>query len=503
MPWSDELDPLSPAFAIAADRARYIRVVAGPGTGKSFALKRRVARLLEEDSIDPRRILPVTFTNVAAEDLQRELMQVGVPGCENIRGSTLHSLGMRILSRANVLETTGRVARPLNRFEMDPLLYDLTNRFGTKRIRAKRIRAYEAAWARLQHEEPGHAQAADDREFEQELVSWLRFHEGMLIGEIVPQLYRYLRNNPAAPEKSAYTHVLVDEYQDLNKAEQSVVELLADTGELCIVGDDDQSLYSFKHAHPAGIRSFDEDHPGTSDHEVVECRRCPTRVVSMANALIAHNRDRDARSLEPFAANGQGEIHIVQYPTLAQESAGVAAFIHDQIANRGRRPEDILVLAQRRTIGNPIHDALGARNIPSKSYYIEGDLDSFSAQERLAVLSFLSIRRIGSPFDGCWVWEAPTFDAVRTRVSGHIARGQALHHSTPWYRSSGAKSLSHTLDISSNAFERYEALSPSLVGQIRLRNSLRSGCRTVWRGSMSLEALCSISCLEHRIPQSC
>src|SRR5829696_4747117 len=174
MPWNDNLDPESPAYGIAAAAARYIRVVAGPGTGKSFALKRRVARLLEE-GVDPKRILPVTFTKVAAEDLQREMLQVGVPGCERIRGSTLHSLCMRILSRQHALEAIGRVPRPLNRFEMEPLLYDLSA-FGKKRERAKRIRACEAAWARLQHDMPGRAVDAGDRAFEAALVDWLRFH---------------------------------------------------------------------------------------------------------------------------------------------------------------------------------------------------------------------------------------------------------------------------------------------------------------------------------------
>jgi DNA helicase II / ATP-dependent DNA helicase PcrA len=121
MAWDSNLDPKSPAYQIAADSSRYIRVLAGPGTGKSFALKRRVARLLES-GIAPARILPVTFTKVAAEDLHRELINMGVPGCQQIRGSTLHSLGMRVLSLQNVLAVTGRVARPLNRFEMEPLL---------------------------------------------------------------------------------------------------------------------------------------------------------------------------------------------------------------------------------------------------------------------------------------------------------------------------------------------------------------------------------------------
>jgi superfamily I DNA/RNA helicase len=388
MPWHDNVDPGSPAYGIAAAVARFIRVVAGPGTGKSFALKRRVARLLEEGA-DPRRILPVTFTNVAAEDLQREMLQVGVPGCEAIRGSTLHSLCMRILSRQHVLESIGRVPRPLNRFEMEPLLYDLPNTFGDKRARSKRIRAYEAAWARLQHEQPGHAAGRADQDFENELVDWLRFHRGMLIGEIIPYAYRYLRDNPVAPERTMYDYILVDEYQDLNKAEQAVIDLLTGDGQVCIVGDDDQSLYSFKHAHPAGIREFHLAHDRISDHEILECRRCPTRVVAMANALIARNRDRDPRELTPRRENGAGEVAIIQYASLSDEATGIAHLVADPIDKQGYAPQDILVLAQRRSVGNPIHNALSGLNIPSKSYYQEGIVDTIAAQERLAILKLL------------------------------------------------------------------------------------------------------------------
>jgi ATP-dependent DNA helicase UvrD/PcrA len=326
-----------PTALLASSQTRFNRVVAGPGTGKSFALKRRVARLLEEGA-DPERILPVTFTNVAAEDLQREMLQIGVLGCESIRGSTLHSLCMRILSRENVLQAVGRKPRPLNRFEIEPLLYDLSNDFGDKRARNNRVRAYEAAWARLQHEMPGYAQDPDDATFEDALVGWLTFHEGMLIGEIIPYVYRYLKDNPAAPERSLYDYVLVDEYQDLNKAEQGVVDLLCDAANLCIVGDDDQSLYSFKFAHPAGIREFPATHPPTSDHQIIECRRCPIRIVQMANSLIGHNKDREPRQLTPLLGNGPGTIAIKQYQTLEDEAVGVADLVADLINNQGYAP---------------------------------------------------------------------------------------------------------------------------------------------------------------------
>jgi superfamily I DNA/RNA helicase len=177
--------------------------------------------------------------------------------------------------------------------------------------------------------------------------------------------------------------------QDLNKAEQAVIDLLMGDGHVCVVGDDDQSLYSFKHAHPAGIREFHITHDPTADHEVLECRRCPTRVVGIANALIAHNHDRDPRQLRPRQENGAGDVMIVQYASLADEAAGIARFVADLINNQGCAPQEILILAQRRSIGNPIHEALSGLNVPSKSYYQEGALDNLEAQERLAILKLL------------------------------------------------------------------------------------------------------------------
>src|SRR5476649_190543 len=102
MAWDDGLQAGTAAHDIAASTHARIRVVAGPGTGKSFAMKRRVARLLET-GVEAAVILPVTFTRVAAEDLHRELVNMGVPGCDALRGTTLHSLALRMLLRNHVL----------------------------------------------------------------------------------------------------------------------------------------------------------------------------------------------------------------------------------------------------------------------------------------------------------------------------------------------------------------------------------------------------------------
>ena len=256
MAWYDGLDIDSAAFEIAQSAEARIRVLAGPGAGKSFAMKRRVARLLEDEGVLPQHLLPVTFTRVAAEDLHRELVSLHVEGANSLEGGTLHSLAMTILMRQHVLDVLARTPRTLNQFEVDPLLEDLAAHFGNKRARKKRLEAYLAAWARLQQDEPGLAIDPLDGEFAHDLVRWLRDHEAMLIGEVIPLLHNYLVLNPLAQERSEFSHILVDEYQDLNRAEQQVIELLGANSEICIIGDEDQSVYSFKFAHPAGIREW-------------------------------------------------------------------------------------------------------------------------------------------------------------------------------------------------------------------------------------------------------
>jgi DNA helicase II / ATP-dependent DNA helicase PcrA len=383
MPWDDDLLVGSPAHGIAASNHRRIRVLAGPGAGKSFAMKRRIARLLEA-GVDPREVLAVTFTRVAADDLHRELSSMIVPGADALRGRTVHSLCMSILMRNHVLPTLGRTPRPLNDFEEQPLLEDLGRQFGTKHERKRHVRAYEAAWARLQQDQPGHVQSPNDQAFAQALVRWLRLHEAMLIGEIIPTTYLYLRNNPGSPERSEYRHILIDEYQDLNRAEQEVLALLSDRADVCVVGDDDQSIYSFKHAHPDGVRDWSIQNQG-QDHAIADCRRCPTTVVSMANSLIAHNARRQARSMTAFAANGPGTIAIRQYVDPATEADAVATKITQLVAG-GVAPGDIIVLAQRATFGTPVFNRLRAAGVPAKSYFAEAPLDSHAAQRCYALL---------------------------------------------------------------------------------------------------------------------
>lgn len=393
-PWDEGL--AGPARRVAASNASPLRVTAGPGTGKTYALMRRIARRLQEGAF-PQGILAVTFTRTAASDLQAELMRLQTDGADRVRAGTLHALCFSILSREDVLILTGRHPRPLLAFEEKFLIADLSHELGPgRRECTRRLQAFNAAWARLQSDEPGWPQDAEDRRFYHALLGWLRFHRAMLIGELVPETLRFLRDNPALPYRHTFHHVLADEYQDLNRAEQVLIDLLAEDGTLTVVGDEDQSIYSFKYAHPEGIREFQ----AAADEPLEECRRCPVTVIEMANALIANNPDRAPRELRPAEGQPAGEVYIVQWPSMEAEAAGIADFITRRVADGRVQPGRVLILCPRRQFGYAVRDALRHRAIPAHSFFqeeaLEGDPanpERLQSQQAFTLLNLLADRQ--------------------------------------------------------------------------------------------------------------
>lgn len=372
MAWDDRLE--GPAYDIAACSARRLRVRAGSGTGKTYALMRRVARLLEE-GVRPRKILVCTFTRVAAEDLKRELEKLDAPDADKVRATTIHSLCFSMLSRNDVLVATGRNARTLLDYEVRFLLEDLGAGFGRLSRRRKLLKAYEAAWARRQDDTPGFPDEARDRAFQAALLGWLRFHEAMLIGELVPEALRYLEENPLAPELRMFSHVVVDEYQDLNVAEQLVTDALSLNAELTVVGDENQSIYSFKHANPEGIQDFGDRHDETENKGLETCRRCPHQVLTMANSLIRHNVVLDERDLVPHPDAKRACVRVMQWRTVDEEAAGLAEVVGASIRAGEVAAGKVLVLAPNRVFANPIRDALQSAGVPAESLFQEKELD--------------------------------------------------------------------------------------------------------------------------------
>jgi DNA helicase II / ATP-dependent DNA helicase PcrA len=463
MPWNTGIDPTTPAYGIAADASPAIRVLAGPGTGKSFAIKRRITRLLEEEGVDPTRILAVTFTRMAAADLVRDIRSLEANGADRVVARTLHAECYRILARNDVIAITGRHPRALAAFETEPMLEDLREAAAGHDLSGIRdlVKAYESAWARLQHEDPGFAPSAEDQAFEDAMVQWLMFHRAILIGELIPFAFRYLRDNPAAPDRSRYEHVLVDEYQDLNKAEQEVTSLLAANGHLAVVGDDDQSIYTFKNAHRLGIIEFPDEHPGTHNHTMNVCQRCPALVVRMANALIGRNTTRPAppRNLQVLPANGDGVVERFQFNHHELEMMYLATRIGEFLAN-GMPPGQIIVLCQARKYIKRLHDILVEREVPAQFCFQESQFEDEAATERMAILTLA-----GDPDDrialryllgrGAANWRSPQWRRIRqiSEAEGH----------SPWEvletMSSGARPRTHCGSL----VQRFEAVRDQIA----------------------------------------
>jgi len=457
--WDDGL--AGPPRRIAELNHTPIRVLAGPGTGKTFALMRRVARLLQDGGA-PDRMLVCTFTRTTARDLQGELTRLGVNGgVDQVRAGTLHAFCFGLLGRAEVLEATGRVPRPLLQFEERFLLEDLNgDGFGGIRDRDRRLQAFNAAWARLQSETPGWPQDPIDQAFHRELVGWLRFHQAILIGELVPETLVYLRENPASPHRGVFEHVLVDEYQDLNRAEQVLLDLLAEAGHLIVFGDEDQSVYSFKFAHPEGIATFDRTHPNTHDEGLDECRRCPRLVVQMANTLITSNPGRTIRALQPSPGNPEGEVLVLQWKTIEDEAQGIAEIVRRRVQNGEVKPGGVLVLAARRHLGYVVRDALKALGVSAHSFFHEEALDTADAQEAFTLLTLLA-----NPEDRvalrCWCGFGST--SLQSGAWARLRVQCEASGETPWKALERLASNDLTIPHTGTLVERFRELQRRLA----------------------------------------
>ncbi|GJQ61133.1 MAG: DNA helicase [Melioribacteraceae bacterium] len=390
MAWNDGIEIDSPAYNLAASDAATIRAVAGPGSGKSFAIKKRILRLLEA-GVSPDTILAITFTRTAANDLKTEISSLGIEGANEVHSRTLHSHALRILMREGVLEQTGRIPRMIIEHEQKPILRDLDKpEFGSVRDKEQLLGGYLAAWARLQQDDPGFEQTPIEADFRTDLLDWFNEHGGILVGEVIPIVIEFLRNNPAVPFIGEYDYILVDEFQDLNKSEQEFIRLIRGDSNLVIVGDDDQSIYGFKYAHPQGIQQINELFGVFQDVPFDVCRRCPTLVTRMASELISKNPNRTLGLLNHFEENPDGQVDIVQWTDYEAELTGIADFISAELEKGVIEPADVLILTTRRKIGYRLRDLLTLREVPVKSYFRESVIDSKEVQRAFSLMNLLA-----------------------------------------------------------------------------------------------------------------
>jgi superfamily I DNA/RNA helicase len=390
MTWDNNLDKKSAVYKLVTSDSRVIRSVAGPGSGKSFAIRKRIIRLLENGT-NPEKILAITFTRTSAADLRKEIANIGINGCEKITARTVHSHALSIVHQSEIRTIISRNPRMVIEHEIAPALRDIEfPKNSSINERKKMFESYESAWANLQSDEPGLPQNETEGEFLQRIRDWLKYHQGMMVGEVIPIALNYLQANPASPEIGKYDVVLIDEYQDLNRAEQEFVKIITGKNNVVIVGDDDQSIYGFKNAHPEGIREVGVLYGQFDDIQFDTIRRCPKFITRLASALISKNTHRTLGELKSYEKNQEGIVQLVQWPNNNQEIEGIVEIIKKEINNNLVKPEDVLVLSPRKLFGYRIRDMLLTNNIPAKSYFREDTIKNKNVQRAYSLLYLLA-----------------------------------------------------------------------------------------------------------------
>lgn len=365
----------------AQDAAVQVLLVAGPGTGKSSVIERRVAHVLNNGA-NSNRVYVISFTRATCSDLERRAIafcanQPCAQTSTQIHVSTMHSLALRILRSAAVLATL---------YPDDPLVLDdwetnniydleLATDLGCSRGRAAEVRqAHDAQWQTLNPQS-----IAQSAITQAEIQGFNSFHSTrrnlyccVLPGEVVYECVTRIQQGALQlGQLPPIDHLIVDEYQDLNDCDQEFVQLLVNNGAtLFVAGDDDQSIYSFRHANPMGIVQFTNTYPEAATHTLTECFRCTPAILNAANSLINLNPNRLQKQLHSLYANSAppigGTIHIWSFPSAQQEAAAIAGSCQQLINGgmAGRENEIVILISNRRLQLGTITQELGNLGLP-------------------------------------------------------------------------------------------------------------------------------------------
>jgi DNA helicase-2/ATP-dependent DNA helicase PcrA len=366
--WSEDL--LDDQAVAAGTERKHTVLLAGPGTGKTFVLVRRVQYLIEELGVSPGRILALTFSRAAAAEMRERLEErLGAVG-KLVRVSTLHafSLGKLLRSGSGQLPVPIRVAGDWEErwIVVEELAYLMgKNAAAISNHRDGYLDRLSDDWDTLDVDGEGWKEGFPDPKFLTVLQRHRWIYGYTLRSELVYQLLAELRANPDF-DLGGIDELLVDEYQDLNRCDLDTVAILAERAgaHLFAAGDDDQSIYSFRHAVPAGIRSFGEAYSGSSRMTLSQCLRCGEDVVALANWLIAQDIDREDKELVSVTS-WDASVHLLRFPNQAAEAAALARTIQVDIAE-GTKPQQILILARSDTakrMSSAITAALGKYDI--------------------------------------------------------------------------------------------------------------------------------------------
>lgn len=371
-------------------------ILAGAGSGKTRVLTHRIAYLIEEKGVNPWNILAITFTNKAAEEMRQRVDSLVGIGAESIWVSTFHSMCVRILRR--YIDRLGYD----NRFtiydtdDQKTLMKEVCRKtdIDTKRFKERMLLSVISS-AKNEMILPEEFELNAGGDFVQlkiakvykEYEAQMRANNALDFDDLLVKTVQLLETQPDVREnyQERFRYIMVDEYQDTNTVQFRLVSLLAGKyRNLCVVGDDDQSIYKFRGANIRNILDFEKEFSDAKVIKLEQNYRSVGNVLEVANSVIRNNKGRKEKTL--WTDNEKGEkIRLRQFDTAYDEAQFIAEDIKDETA-QGANYSDHAVLYRTNAQSRLLEEKFVAMNIP---YKIVGGINFYSRREIKDVLSYL------------------------------------------------------------------------------------------------------------------
>lgn len=387
----DTLNPMQQEAVFCTEGP--LLILAGAGSGKTRVLTHRIAYLIEEKEVNPWNIMAITFTNKAAGEMRERVDKLVSFGAESVWVSTFHSSCVRMLRR--FIENLG--------YSTNFTIYDADDQKTLMRQILKkadldpkqfRDRAVLTAISNAKNElispEEFKLNAQGDyrerkiAELYQLYQDELKKNNALDFDDLIFKTVDLLRTSQDVREyyQERFKYVMVDEYQDTNTAQFQLISLLAGKYKnLCVVGDDDQSIYKFRGANISNILDFEKEFPGARVIKLEQNYRSTSHILDAANAVIHNNRGRKDKTL--WTANGEGTpVVFKQYEQAYEEADGI---VRDILAD-GRDFQDYAVLYRTNAQSRLLEEKCIYHNVP---YRLVGGVNFYQRKEIKDILSYL------------------------------------------------------------------------------------------------------------------
>ncbi|EGP5030391.1 DNA helicase PcrA [Enterococcus faecium] len=373
-------------------------LMAGAGSGKTRVLTHRIAYLIEEKEVNPWNILAITFTNKAAKEMKERVNAILASGGEDVWVSTFHSMCVRILRRDvdfigynrnfTIIDSSEQLTlmkRILKELNIDPKKYDPRSILGTI-SQAKNSLQTPQDFAKMQGSYYEEIVAKCYAAYQKEL----QYNQCMDFDDLIMNTIRLFEEHPDSLTyyQNKFHYIHVDEYQDTNHAQYTLVNLLAGRfRNLCVVGDADQSIYGWRGADMQNILDFEKDYPDAVVILLEQNYRSTKNILSAANQVIENNSNRKPKNL--WTENKEGnKITYYRADNERDETRFIVDRMQEEIRSNHRNYGDFAILYRTNAQSRVMEETLLKANIP---YKMVGGHKFYDRKEIKDILAYLNV----------------------------------------------------------------------------------------------------------------